>query len=176
MGLKEVATLEVNRHSANGVASERASSDGEIGQRESHFAGTLRSIGRGRLVICQDQHSTGGTAPHGGRNAPAGALINLFDRTITLLEGAMQGLEAFDIVLPATVAGLAIALIHSVLGIEVLRRGIIFIDLAIAQIAGLRGADGAVVARTFMEPDADRRGYRGLAAAAFSLGRAGRPR
>ena len=49
----------------------------------------------------------------------------------------MQGLEAFDIVLPATVAGLAIALIHSVLGIEVLRRGIIFIDLAIAQIAGL---------------------------------------
>ena len=49
----------------------------------------------------------------------------------------MQGLEAFDIVLPATVAGLAIALIRSVLGIEVLRRGIIFIDLAIAQIAGL---------------------------------------
>ena len=49
----------------------------------------------------------------------------------------MQGLEAFEIVLPATVAGLMIALIHSALGIEVLRRGIIFIDLAIAQIAGL---------------------------------------
>ena len=49
----------------------------------------------------------------------------------------MPGLEIFEIVLPATVAGLAIALIHSVLGIEVLRRGIIFIDLAIAQIAGL---------------------------------------
>ena len=49
----------------------------------------------------------------------------------------MQGLEALEIVLPATAAGLAIALIHSVLGIEVLRRGIIFIDLAIAQIAGL---------------------------------------
>jgi zinc/manganese transport system permease protein len=49
----------------------------------------------------------------------------------------MQGLEVFEIVLPATVAGLMIALIHSVLGIEVLRRGIIFIDLAIAQIAGL---------------------------------------
>lgn len=42
-----------------------------------------------------------------------------------------------EIVLPATVAGLMIALIHSSLGIEVLRRGIIFIDLAIAQIAGL---------------------------------------
>ena len=49
----------------------------------------------------------------------------------------MLGLEALEIVLPATVAGLMIALIHSVLGIEVLRRGIIFIDLAIAQIAGL---------------------------------------
>jgi len=49
----------------------------------------------------------------------------------------MQSLEAFEIVLPAAVAGCMIALIHSALGIEVLRRGIIFIDLAIAQIAGL---------------------------------------
>lgn len=49
----------------------------------------------------------------------------------------MQGLETLEIVIPATVAGIIIALIHSVLGIEVLRRGIIFIDLAIAQIAGL---------------------------------------
>ncbi|MDC0033360.1 metal ABC transporter permease [Alphaproteobacteria bacterium] len=49
----------------------------------------------------------------------------------------MQGLEALEIVLPATVAGIVIALIHGPLGIEVLRRGIIFIDLAIAQIAGL---------------------------------------
>jgi len=49
----------------------------------------------------------------------------------------MPDLEIFEIVLPATIAGIAIALIHSVLGIEVLRRGIIFIDLAIAQIAGL---------------------------------------
>jgi zinc/manganese transport system permease protein len=53
------------------------------------------------------------------------------------LKKRMLGLEAIEIVLPATVAGLMIALIHSVLGIEVLRRGIIFIDLAIAQIAGL---------------------------------------
>lgn len=49
----------------------------------------------------------------------------------------MQGIEALEIALPATVAGVMIAMIHSVLGIEVLRRGIIFIDLAIAQIAGL---------------------------------------
>lgn len=49
----------------------------------------------------------------------------------------MQGLETLEIVLPAATAGLMIAVIHGPLGIEVLRRGIIFIDLAIAQIAGL---------------------------------------
>lgn len=41
------------------------------------------------------------------------------------------------IVGPAFAAGLMIALTHTPLGIAVLRRGIIFIDLAIAQIAGL---------------------------------------
>ncbi len=49
----------------------------------------------------------------------------------------MPVLETIEIFLPATVAGLMIAIIHSMLGMEVLRRGIIFIDLAIAQIAGL---------------------------------------
>lgn len=42
-----------------------------------------------------------------------------------------------DIVAPAFVAGLLIALTHAPLGMEVLRRGIIFVDLAVAQIAGL---------------------------------------
>ena len=46
-------------------------------------------------------------------------------------------LETFVIVLPALLAGLIITAVHAPLGIEVLRRGIIFIDLAIAQIAGL---------------------------------------
>lgn len=45
--------------------------------------------------------------------------------------------EIIEIVGPALVAGLMIALTHAPLGIEVLRRGIIFIDLAVAQIAGL---------------------------------------
>jgi zinc/manganese transport system permease protein len=49
----------------------------------------------------------------------------------------MPVLETLEIVLPAATAGLMIAIIHGPLGIEVLRRGIIFIDLAIAQIAGL---------------------------------------
>lgn len=39
--------------------------------------------------------------------------------------------------LPALAVGIMISLTHAPLGIEVLKRGIIFIDLAIAQIAGL---------------------------------------
>lgn len=49
----------------------------------------------------------------------------------------MPSAELIEILLPALVAGLAVALTHAPLGLEVLRRGIIFIDLAIAQIAGL---------------------------------------
>ena len=54
--------------------------------------------------------------------------------------------ELLEIVGPAIVAGLMIALTHAPLGIEVLRRGIIFIDLAVAQIAGL----GLVVGNMFI--------------------------
>ncbi len=45
--------------------------------------------------------------------------------------------ELLIIIGPPLVAGLLIAITHAPLGIEVLKRGIIFIDLAIAQIAGL---------------------------------------
>jgi len=48
----------------------------------------------------------------------------------------MQNIE-MDIILPAFLAGLLVLSTHVPLGREVLRRGIIFIDLAIAQIAGL---------------------------------------
>lgn len=55
--------------------------------------------------------------------------------------------EMLEIVGPALIAGLMIALTHAPLGIEVLRRGIIFIDLSIAQIAGL----GMVVAHSLWQ-------------------------
>ncbi len=47
--------------------------------------------------------------------------------------------EAFDwqILLPALVAGLLVLATHVPLGAQVLERGIVFIDLAIAQIAGI---------------------------------------
>ena len=53
------------------------------------------------------------------------------------------------IVLPAFVAGLLVLATHVPLGIQVLRRGIVFIDLAVAQIAGL----GVIVAGFFGLPE-----------------------
>jgi zinc/manganese transport system permease protein len=52
-----------------------------------------------------------------------------------------EGLQA-GILLPAFAAGLLVLLTHVPLGMQVLRRGIIFIDLAVAQFAGF----GIVVA------------------------------
>jgi zinc/manganese transport system permease protein len=62
----------------------------------------------------------------------------------------MISAEMLEIVGPALAAGLMIALTSAPLGIEVLKRGIIFIDLAIAQIAGL----GIVAASLYVhEPE-----------------------
>ncbi|MEO8164166.1 MAG: metal ABC transporter permease [Betaproteobacteria bacterium] len=47
-----------------------------------------------------------------------------------------------DILLPALIAGLLVTATHAPLGIQVLNRGIVFIDIAIAQIAGV-GVIGA---------------------------------
>lgn len=58
----------------------------------------------------------------------------------------MLNSDMLEIVGPALAAGLMIAFTHAPLGLEVLKRGIIFIDLAIAQIAGL----GLVMAGTFL--------------------------
>jgi len=43
----------------------------------------------------------------------------------------------FGILAPALMAGLLVSLTHVPLGMQVLKRGIVFIDLAVAQIAGL---------------------------------------
>jgi zinc/manganese transport system permease protein len=48
----------------------------------------------------------------------------------------MSNLE-FSILLPALIAGLLVTATHVPLGIQVLNRGIVFIDIAIAQIAGV---------------------------------------
>jgi zinc/manganese transport system permease protein len=70
----------------------------------------------------------------------------------------------FGIVWPAFIAGLLVASTHVPLGIQVLRRGIVFIDLAVAQIAGL----GVVIAdRLGFEPQG---GAVQVAALAAALG------
>jgi len=48
----------------------------------------------------------------------------------------MSNLE-FSLLLPALIAGLLVCATHVPLGIQVLNRGIVFIDIAIAQIAGV---------------------------------------
>lgn len=48
-----------------------------------------------------------------------------------------MSLETISIIWPALIAGLLVFVTHVPLGMEVLKRGIIFIDLAIAQIAAL---------------------------------------
>ena len=53
----------------------------------------------------------------------------------------MSNIE-FSIMLPAFIAGLLILATHVPLGMKVLARGVIFVDLAVAQIAGL----GVIVA------------------------------
>lgn len=75
-----------------------------------------------------------------------------------------DGLQ-IDILLPALVAGLLVLASHVPLGAEVLKRGIIFIDLAIAQIAGL----GIVIAHTL---GAEEHGWQ-MQAAAVSAALAG---
>ena len=51
----------------------------------------------------------------------------------------------FDIIGPALLAGILVTLTHIPLGQRVLKRGIIFLDLAVAQVAGL----GIIIAHSF---------------------------
>jgi zinc/manganese transport system permease protein len=60
-----------------------------------------------------------------------------------------MSLDSINIILPAFVAGLLIIATHVPLGLEVLKRGILFIDLAVAQIAGL----GVIVASIYFHSD-----------------------
>lgn len=73
--------------------------------------------------------------------------------TLSFLTDGMSGLIA-----PALAAGLLVAATHVPLGREVLRRGIVFLDLAVAQIAAL----GVVIASLWL-------GWNGLAGQATAF-------
>ena len=90
----------------------------------------------------------------------------------------MNTLQAeLSILWPALIAGVLVVLSHVPLGQQVLARGIVFIDLAIAQVAGL----GVIAAHSFgLGADrldhADRRGRGGTGGgAAAHLDRAQAP-
>jgi zinc/manganese transport system permease protein len=57
----------------------------------------------------------------------------------------MMHIDLLTIMAPALVVGLMVAFTHAPLGLQVLKRGIIFIDLALAQIAGLGLIIGSLV-------------------------------
>lgn len=63
------------------------------------------------------------------------------------MTGNLFSPDMLYLIAPALCAGILVALTHVPLGQEVLKRGIIFLDLAVAQIAGL----GAIVAATLFE-------------------------
>tara|TARA_B100000029_G_scaffold389840_1_gene386310 strand:+ start:1611 stop:2390 length:780 start_codon:yes stop_codon:yes gene_type:complete len=60
-----------------------------------------------------------------------------------------KSLDGIYILLPAFLAGFLIVCTHVPLGLEVMKRGIIFIDLALAQIAGL----GVIVASLYFHSE-----------------------
>ena len=51
-------------------------------------------------------------------------------------------LDMLDLMIPPIVAGLVILSIHAYLGLHVIARGVIFVDLAFAQIAALGSTVG----------------------------------
>ncbi len=58
---------------------------------------------------------------------------------------SLLSIDMLGLIAPAFVAGIIVSAIHVPLGQEVLRRGIIFIDLAIAQIAALGVVFGKMI-------------------------------
>ena len=76
-----------------------------------------------------------------------------------------SSLSGFFLILPAFLAGVLVLTTHIPLGIQVLRRGIVFIDLAIAQIAAL----GVIIA-SLAGLEAQGWGMQGAAAAAALSG------
>jgi zinc/manganese transport system permease protein len=78
----------------------------------------------------------------------------------------IQAIDMIYLLAPAFIIGVMISLIHIPLGIDVLKRGIIFLDLAIAQCAGL----GMIVWHVFFENHHHTNEYSLVASLLFGLG------
>src|ERR1700739_930901 len=115
---------------------------------------------------CQDPGR--GAPVHGRRRRPEQGPVRPVRHLRATSDGCQQMNAAeFDlmIIVPALLAGLLVLVTHIPLGMQVLKRGIVFIDLAIAQIAAL----GVIIAGV---GDLDPQGWavQGAAALAAVLG------
>src|SRR5204863_6268642 len=93
--------------------------------------------------------SGGGAALYRGRNGAGEGSFRSLRRHARKAPGREAVMPDLSLIWPALIAGLLVTATHVPLGIQVLSRGIVFIDLAVAQIAGL----GVIVAdRMGFEP------------------------
>src|SRR5687767_8406667 len=89
------------------------------------------------MAIGTRRHSRGDAALHRGRKRQGQGPLQPIRGYAGAPACHRQVMSDLAIFWPALVAGLLVTATHVPLGIQVLNRGIVFIDLAVAQIAGL---------------------------------------
>ena len=101
----------------------------------------------GELAVGACARASGGAAVLGRRLARSEGPVRIVRRHPQQIAGGEMNtmLTDFSILWPALIAGVLVAISHVPLGQQVLSRGIVFIDLAIAQVAGL----GVIAANSF---------------------------
>ena len=140
------------RRAADRGVSRRSSSRKLAGDAaEADPASTPTTIRRPANWLSERVHAPVVVLPFSVGGTPeAKDLFGLFDDTLNKLLAAQMNtmLTDFSILWPALIAGVLVAISHVPLGQQVLSRGIVFIDLAIAQVAGL----GVIAANCFELP------------------------
>src|SRR6266545_4915140 len=117
------------------------------GDHQSHYfpegsADTRRAILRyedAELHCLENRRDSPDLLPISRRRArDQGLLLGVRPRHRSLRQGnGHQEMTVFEILLPAFVASLILTGIHAYLGVHVVERGVIFVDLSLAQIAAL---------------------------------------
>ena len=146
LGVREVGTLEPKPGIEPSAGHLSALSAQLVRQPAKMVVRSAYQDGRASQWLCRSRAGPAVALPFTvGGNDKATDLFGLFDSTVALL----LAVRASDLrrdrprhLAPAFLAGLLVLSTHVPLGAQVLRKGIVFIDLAIAQIAAL----GVIVA------------------------------